>query len=476
MDKLSQIFNKYLFWLVLGLFIFIPLYPKFPLLNVSGTYVAIRAEDILIALVTICWFIAILPKLKTFLRRTLTQSMLLFWFIGLISLFSGIFITQTVVPHIGFLHFLRRIEVMVLMFISMQAFTNMWQIKLWLKVMLLVTLIIVLYAFGQQWLSFPVISTTNREFSKGLILFLTPGARVNSTFAGHYDLAAYLAFVLTIAAVMLVYFKDKITRISTGIVFILSFIVLTLTAARISFVAALVGIISSFWLIGQKKLIFVIIGLTLIAFVISPELRHRVVATITVNLLGGGGQKYTIPTQKPVLQDASESADQKFSLENAASSSATYSGIPVDIAPGEPINSTELGVYRSFGIRLDVEWPRAIEAFFKNPFLGTGYSSITIATDNDYLRALGETGLLGVLSFGLVWFIIIKKLWLFIKKPKSLSVYLIIGILCVILGVFINSTFIDILESSKVAQLLWLLIGVGLAILKMEEGKNDENS
>src|SRR5205814_2283829 len=45
---------------------------------------------------------------------------------------------------------------------------------------------------------------------------------------------------------------------------------------------------------------------------------------------------------------------------------------------------------RSTSIRLNVEWPRAVRALTKNPLLGTGYSSITLATDNDYLRALGE--------------------------------------------------------------------------------------
>ncbi|KXK12267.1 MAG: hypothetical protein UZ22_OP11002000066 [Microgenomates bacterium OLB23] len=36
----------------------------------------------------------------------------------------------------------------------------------------------------------------NPEFAKGRILFLTPEARLSSTFAGHYDLAAYLVLML----------------------------------------------------------------------------------------------------------------------------------------------------------------------------------------------------------------------------------------------------------------------------------------
>ena len=37
------------------LILFIPLYPKFPLFGVSGTYVAIRLEDIIIGLFLVYW-------------------------------------------------------------------------------------------------------------------------------------------------------------------------------------------------------------------------------------------------------------------------------------------------------------------------------------------------------------------------------------------------------------------------------------
>ena len=55
-----------------------------------------------------------------------------------------------------------------------------------------------IFAFGQQYLDWPVISTTNSEFAKGLILRLTPEARVNATFAGHYDFAAFLAMAFCV--------------------------------------------------------------------------------------------------------------------------------------------------------------------------------------------------------------------------------------------------------------------------------------
>lgn len=465
MQKLSLIFKQKLIWVVIFLSAFIPAYPKFPLLNVPGTYVAIRFEDILIAVTALIFGISIFPNIKGYLKSSLTQTFLLFWGIGLLSLFSAIFITHTIVSYLGFLHFLRRIEVMVLFFAAWQAFKTPRHVRIWLGVMLVATLLIILYGFGQQWLNFPVISTTNREFSKGLILYLTPDARINSTFAGHYDLAAYLAMFLTMAAAAFLYFKKFMIRAALLLVSFLGFILLSLTAARVSFAAAVVGIFFVFALSGKKKLIGLLLLAIMMAFVVSPELRHRTIATLTVNLLGGGGPKYVITPQQ--LQEASDSG--KFSSEIMASGSATAAGVPIDIAPGEPVNTTELGVYRSFNIRFNDEWPRAIMSFYKNPLLGTGYSSVTIATDNDYLRSLAEVGLLGSLAFVLIFVLFIKSFWKYLRTHKNtLGYFTILGLLALMIGFLINGIFIDVFEASKVSELFWLSIGVGFAIIKME--------
>src|SRR3989344_2558583 len=332
MLKLSNLFEKYLIWWVLGLFIFIPLYPKFPLFNVPGTYVAIRMEDFLIALITIWWLIAICPRINEFLDKTLTKAVLLFWGIGLLSLFSGIFLTQTVSWHLGLFHWLRRVETMLLLFIAIDAFRSQKGFRFWLKVMLGVIMAVVIYGFGQQYLKFPVISTTNREFSKGLILFLSPEARVNSTFAGHYDLAAYLAFFMAVLVGFFFTVKKNFQKLIFLVTGLLSFILLALTAARVSFLASVVGIAAVLFFTGRKKLILLLMVAAALAFVVSPDLRHRTVATLTVNFLGGGGAKYTPPPQLPGNTD-------KFSIENAATGSATPSGVPVDVAPGEPIDT-----------------------------------------------------------------------------------------------------------------------------------------
>lgn len=482
-------YNYLIFYGIIALSVFIPLYPKFPLAEVSGTYVAIRLEDILLLLLVAFWGLANIYKIKKLLNSTIVQAFLLFWFIGLVSVISGIYLTGTVVPNLGFLHFLRRIEYMVPFLVAATTLQNIKQAKIFIYVMFITATIVVLYGFGQIYLEFPVISTTNREFSKGQILTLTPGARPNSTFAGHYDLAAYLSMILVFASTMFFYYKSLRQKAMIVATSLTSFALLGFTAARISFVATIIGIAFSFLLMKKKLLIVALIIVSVIAVAAIPQLRHRLVATVTVNLLEGGGPKYEPPADEavneftPMVSMAEQvknatisakivtlSADLKDST--PSTKSAWDKPFPADIAPGEPTNITELGVYRSFNIRYDVEWPRAIRAFEKNPLLGTGYSSITIATDNDYLRALGETGLLGLLSFALIFLILIKK---YIKawfKLEGFEKSFVIAALCTILVILTTSVFIDILEASKVAILFWIILGVAWGIAgKYEDSK-----
>ncbi len=472
MEKFLSVFKeKYYFYLLLALVVFIPLYPKLPLFGVGGTYVAVRVEDFFIFLTGILWFILHFNDLGRYLKQPIYRAFLLFWSIGLLSLISAFTITYFVTPHLGILHWLRRVEYMSLFIFAATTIKSEAQVKIILKVFLTATIFIIFYGFGQQWLNFPVISTTNREFSKGLILFLSPEARVNSTFAGHYDLAAYLTVVLVILSSLFFLYKSIKSKILIAVVGFLSFALLGMTAARASFAAVLAAIALGFWLNQKKLLIIVLFVLAVGTVAVIPELRHRLVATLTVNLLGGGGPKYTVDDSM-VLDPAKRLTEEERIkvLEQVVSTGGfdmeNISTVASDIVPGEPINSTELGVYRSFGIRLDVEWPRALRAFYKNPFLGTGYSSLSIATDNDILRSLGEVGLLGTLALFLIFWILFKSFWKFLRKSHGFERFYMVGIICSIFALLLTSLFIDLFEASKIATLMWFFLGVTWAMVR----------
>lgn len=466
--------ERLVFWLLVSLVVFIPVYPKFPLVNVPGTYVAVRLEDVFFLLVSGVWFIKNLPKIRQILSEPIYQLFILFWLIGGLSLLSGIFITHSVTPHLGFLHWFRRMEYMMFFVMAATTFKSFEDVKILLKIFIPVTVLIVLYGFGQELFKFPVISTTNREFSKGLILFLSPEARVNSTFAGHYDLAFFLTLVLIMLGSLFFVYKKLSSKVLIVLTGIGSFVLLGMTAARVSFIATLAALSLSFWL-NNKKILVVLLFIAAVGIVgLVPDLRHRLVATVTVNLLGGGGPKYNLPegVAPPNLNKLSEASKEAlFTVDvvEVGSDGAQITKVPSDVAPGEPLNTTELGVYRSFNIRFDVEWPRAVSAFYKNPILGTGYSSLTIATDNDFLRSLGEVGLLGTLSLGIILILIIKSELSFIFNSVGFEKSFMIGVFCTLLALLGTSIFFDVLEASKIATLLWFLLGVSWALIEKKD-------
>ena len=99
----------------------VPLYPKFPLIRIPATFVSIRLEDILIAFSAILLLGAYLPIVKKIFNSGLKRSVLLYISVGFVSLISAIFITKTIIPHIGLLHWLRRIEYIIPLFLGIEA-------------------------------------------------------------------------------------------------------------------------------------------------------------------------------------------------------------------------------------------------------------------------------------------------------------------------------------------------------------------
>lgn len=467
--------NKLLFVLIAFLFVFIPLYPKFPLINVSNTFVAIRIEDIVIGVTVLLWFGLIIKegRIKTFFKDKLNQALLTFFFIGAVSLFSANFLTHSVTANLSLLHWGRRLEFMILMPVAATVIKTRKEVISILVLLASVVLAVNIYALGQQYLDWPVISTTNSEFSKGLILRLTPGARVNSTFAGHYDLAVFLAMALILMSAL--FFVVRKT-LKTGIIILggFSLLILIMTAARISFVAAAIGIFSTLFLLRKWKFIGLMIILMMFILIYPSQLRDRFVSTVTVNLFGQG-QRYEGKTEDQRLRNNLNIPTLAIQTSSNSAKTSTFAspsgGTATDITPGEPIDTTQLGVYRSFSIRLNLEWPRAIAAFEKNPLLGTGYSSLDIATDNDLLRSLGEVGILGTAAFVLIFIEAGKRIYRNFKSGNKFVKYFSAAIYSVIIAVLINGTFIDVFEASKVASLFWMLLGLNLALLSHNNGQ-----
>ena len=459
MQKHSKWLDGLIKYTVAAILIAVPLYPKFPFLRIPGTFVSIRLEDFLIVFASIILALIYIPKIGNLIEKPLYKAITSFLLVGLVSVFSGVFLTQTVVPHIGLLHWFRRIEYFIPLFLGIEAIhRDRENLIFYFKILLIVVFFVFIYGFGQKSLGWPIIITQNEEYSKGVALRWIAGSHINSTFAGHYDLATFLVLILPIIVSSFFILNGIWMKITLATVTFSGLWLLVNTASRVSLVSYLFSTILSLILIKKYKAIPIVLVISLIFVGFSSNLLVRYGRIIEV-FKGRVGNFHQINLG---LDVNSAYAQDNFDIKRDK----------VTPTPTPQLVFED----RSTNIRLNVEWPRALRAFFKNPLLGTGYSSITLATDNDYLRLLGELGILGTLAFITILVRIgvpLLRVFPLTKYFKDIELIFLAGVSGSLPGILTNAIFIDIFEASKFAMIFWLIIGFTVSLA--EKRSNEDN-
>ncbi len=543
----SYLSDNILFLETLFLLIFIPLFPKIPVLDVKNTWVYIRGEDFVVLFILLSWLVLLLRK-KFTLRTPLTLPIFTFWIIGGIATIHGVLLIfpmiANVFPNVAFLSFARHIEYMSLFFIAYHGIRDKKQLPAVIATLTITLIAVVAYGFGQKYLGLPAYLTMNEEFAKGIPIRLSELSRVPSTFGGHYDLAAYLVLIIPIMASLFFGVRNWIVKIILVASSLLGLALLFMTVSRVSFLTLFISLFIVLFF-QKKKLVFVLIPLmVLFVFLLlsfQPSLSNRFKSTVSeaevlVDTQTGesiGNVKFKpheFFKDKIVLQrkvrDKGELAKALAGVDDnqqysSASAILPYKFIPqvvplvtaVNISTGEnlPQGTGYINLYLSpvikrvsdfyyvlppdskgfssaqilvihgdfiikkasaydlsFTTRFQGEWPSALEAFKRNIMLGSGYGSVSLAVDNNYLRILGENGLLGFLSL----FIIFLSLAIYIKKiypdiDSKLAKSFVLGFAAGVVGIALNATLIDVFEASKVAFLFWILVGITFKILSL---------
>lgn len=569
-QQFAQVFSTHHFYYyLLFLLAFIPLYPKIPLFSPIEQYIVrVRFEDIFVLLAG-CWWLWLIFKKQLSWKSPISLGIIGYIGVGLLSTISAILITQTVpieVLHIAktALHWLRYIEYFSLFFMFygvVKQVKQIQQIMVWLALIVIATSV---YGFGQKYFYWPVYSTMNREFSKGLRLYLTPHARVQSTFAGHYDLAAFLVILLPI----LVSAKQALSgwrKNTVNLAFLLGLWLLVVSASRMPFAASLVGVSLAIFISGWlkqswaerfkfwlKEFLITYLAVFLILYYFGSELIDRLSFVLSNPSIGieldirQEIDNFAKLAHLPTGEDLAASLDfSKPPTENALSTEAALQELvnragepseqtiasgsdqpPIAVDPRaltasgsalqpkdvfvnvpEPIE-TEVTlsdgsvvkqivqrqrVYSqcalekelSLCIRLESLWPWALQGFYANPVLGTGYATLnkadvndfTIAesTDNNYLRTLGETGALGFLTFYGVVAVAIYHLTKSWSSKNEVLRALFVGMVAACIGLLLNASYIDVFVASKVAFTFWALMGIALAASKIAKTNNEKS-
>jgi len=555
MKKLSQILStKGLFWLAIFLVVFIPLYPKIPLFSPIEEYIVrVRLEDVFVLIAAIWWAVLLIRKKITW-KSPITFGIFAYIIVGILSTISAVFITQTVPMqplHLAktLLHLFRYIEYFSIFFVVYGTIQTLKQAKLLVGLLAITVLAAAVYGYGQKYYYWPVYSTMNREFSKGIRLYLTEHARVQSTFAGHYDLAAFLVIALPLILAMTAQTKTKTHFLVLVTAFVTGTWLLIVSASRTPFAAYIAGvtlvIIWQGWLKAKWKdklifwlkrfltvyaMIFVVVYyfgtelLDRLSFALSNEetgvsvdIRQSIDDLLkftflpNTQTLGSWLKVSSPPPQAISTEEAEELIADETAVEKVVASASDQppvtkkpATVPKDVYVEVPEPQGEEDVVLEDGsverrtihrervysdcalsrelslcIRLESLWPWAMDGFYANPILGTGYATLnkqfvdefTIAesTDNNFLRTLGETGALGFITFYGTILVAIALMFKYRHSHNTFRQSFFVGLSAGTIGLLINAVYIDVFAASKVAYAFWSMMGLAAALIKMEQ-------
>lgn len=458
MKKLLNWLDDHILLLLSGFLIaFIPLYPKIPLFSPIESYIVrVRLEDVFVF-----FSVAVLAlqiwRQKIIFKRNLAVTLIgLYAFAGLLSVISAVLITRTVpleAIHLGktLLHYFRYLEYFTLFFIVASAVKSLRDIKVILAVTVITLVGITIYGYGQKYYYWPVYSTMNREFSKGIRLYLTEHARVQSTFGGHYDLAAYLVIALPLILSLSYFTKPrKLSAFLYG-TFVGGSWLLILSASRTSFAAYLLGVflvtaLSAWfqptwyqrikWGLSRGVILVTVILILMANF--GTDMYERLLQVLegypsayqTYQMFDTQRQAFVkdsalafkdLGLRLPSLMPEAEKPENGVGFDNSGEGIAlvpsderpvterpdrpsdVYVDVPEPIqiatisATGEKIIITterqrvfsECALQRglSLCIRLETLWPKAIAGFMRNPLFGSGYATLNKDTLSQFTEA-----------------------------------------------------------------------------------------
>ncbi|MFC1559523.1 O-antigen ligase family protein [Candidatus Margulisiibacteriota bacterium] len=417
----------------------IVLLPKLNLLNIPGTYVAIRSEDFFLLIITLAAVFYAFLKRKILVAPKLFFPISVFVFATFLSLLAGIYQGTIKSELLGFLFFLRRVEYFVPFFLAY------WVVEEEdlpnIKKALLITYFVAAAVGIMQF--FELIG----GFFLGIYVHSVIGGRVISTFSGPHEYSTYLAMMFPLF--LMAYFdRRQVERFIAFLALIFSLCLIFITGARTAVVAAIGGaFVFAFLRKKGRALLAVFLILLCVSIFFMPN-------TTKERFLGLTKER-NITALSDVASDPMQYEEGHFADQY------------------EVLDVSMLGRY--------VKWMRALQGFCRYPVFGLGPSAFGEAVDGNYFRILGENGIVGVLAF--VWLICsvfmmgLKCCWQKGRKGEFTRYSQFVFTALIIL--LLSAVFIDVFEASKIMLLFWLLVGilakinikVNKSALKEEEGK-----
>ena len=433
---------KIFYSIILSIILF---FPKVNIINLPGTYIGIRIEDVLALAFVIIYVIKENKKLKGLFTDNNMKKTLMFFgiyiFVCFVSTINGI-INEIIDIKMSLLYLLRKIEYFIFIFIGYDMVKKEKDLKFIFNILNISIIIHFIIAVLQR------LNIVGGFINGG---YLIHTGRVFSTFNGPYEFATYFTLILPLYIMRLLKSKKHIEKILylifTGMILIGIF----LSQSRTSLILAIFEIIS-IPLIKNKSI--------LLQFIKKKKLISSTVIIISITVLIVAGSLILKTGRFKTLNLSSIMDTIKISWENKNFERYKKEGFYL---LGE--ENTDL----SFKIRIN-KWMALIDGTMNHPIFGLGLSVTKEACDGNYIRILAESGILGFLAWLCLIISILKNTYKCEDDINFIANYDMIILL-------LTAIFIDVFEASKIMMFYWLILGAAYAhnnIINKEREKGEE--
>lgn len=416
------IYKQHIFSLFLISYVI--LFPKISVMSMPGTYVGIRGEDFLLALLVLLVVGKIIYRKQEYsglAESPISKIMMVYIASCAGALIIGIITGTVLEPFVGVMFLFRKVEYFLFILVG-YIFAKRFSLKFLVNFLHVLTYSSMAFGFLQQ---FRIIGSF--QLGNWVPPHLT--WRIMSMFSGPYEYSAFLVFMIPLYLWITLRKNFLFGFISLSLVLYS----LYLTQARIAIVAAAFVVFVSILTYKNTKRKLVIVLTT--AAISSIILMSMTYSGNKFNILPERFQSVDIAEMVVVAQITLESGDyERFK----ANGYGVYSGNAEDM---------------SFLIRIN-KWSDLLDGFRQYPLFGLGLSSTNEAVDGIYVRYLAESGIIGFLS----WMILILTVFKSLRHTNELSFTIKWGLI----GLLVIGIFIDIFEASKIAMFLWFIVGYNI--------------
>lgn len=379
-----------------------------------------RVEDLLLPPLMIVWWLRHNQRHDRLLKTEVFGAVRIYMFFITLSTLQGIAFNTIYGYHATIPYYFKYVQYFVLFWLVLNNIKNKEDLSIMLTVSLIVCAVV-------GYLSYQGRKATMAEGSPHLITrAFGPGDETPNVLGGYYMMHVMIAFAM-------MFVLRKMTYRLLLAVFLVGVVVPFLfTYSRTSFVSLILGLFVTMLFIDFRYAILLMVMAVLIP-ILFP-----------INSLEDLGVDPTVVARYQTIMDIFNPEEKKLS---------------------------------SWTDRMTGWYAYYTSTVYDNPLLGKGVGSIWLGVDSSYIQKFVESGLIGVITFGMILVRLYRVGLEVIRKSKD-EVFksFSIGYLGATTGLLVHAIGVSSFSTIRTAEIFWVLSGIQVAVhaLAMREREVEE--